>query len=86
MKRKEKKERVRGRKPNNPNMEENLTNWIVVNIKKGKYLTQTEIRSRARVFSGNNGFKASKGWLEKYFRRNKSISEGLNGLLGQQRK
>lgn len=54
---------MRGRKPGNPNMEENLTNWIAVNIEEGKYLTQSEIRNKARVFSGNNGFKASKGWL-----------------------
>lgn len=66
-------------------MEENLTNWIKSKIKQDIYLTQTEIRNQARKFSGDINFKASKGWLEKYFRRNKMISDGLNYLLTTKR-
>jgi len=66
-------------------MELNLTNWIISYIAQRKYLTQTEIREKAREFSGDKSFKASKGWLEKYFRRNHLINEGLNSLLMERR-
>jgi hypothetical protein len=51
----------------------------------GKYLTQSEIRNKAKMFSGDQEFKASKGWLEKYFRRNKEIGEQLAKLLERKR-
>ena len=81
MKRKQKCEQVRGRKPGDPMMEQNLTSWVKDNIAKEIYVTQNEIRAKAREFAGDKTFKASKGWLEKYFRRNSIIGEALNGLL-----
>lgn len=63
MKREQKCGQIRGRKPGDPAMEQNLTNWIKDNIEKGVYITQTEIRAKARFFAGDKAFKASKGWL-----------------------
>lgn len=60
---KEENIRMRGRKPGDPAMEKNLTNWIKLNIGQGKYVTQTEIRKKAREFADSKAFKASKGWL-----------------------
>lgn len=54
---------LRGRKPGDPAMEQNLTSWIKFNIGHGQYVTQTEIRKKAREFAGSKEFKASKGWL-----------------------
>jgi len=44
-------------------------------------VTQNEIREKAREFADSKNFKASKGWLEKYFRRNRVIGKALNRLL-----
>jgi len=63
MNRKQKADKIRGRKPGDPEMELNLTNWIEECIEKGEYLTQTQIRTKAKFFSGDRSFKASKGWL-----------------------
>jgi uncharacterized protein YaaN involved in tellurite resistance len=81
MQRKDRVEKIRGRKPGDPSMEENLTKWIKLNIEQARYLTQTEIRNKAKEFSREKAFKASKGWLEKYFKRNRGISDQLNDLL-----
>ncbi len=51
-------------------MEQALNDWVNACINNGIYVTQTEIRKKAREFSEDKKFKASKGWLEKYFRRN----------------
>jgi hypothetical protein len=40
-----------------------LTNWITNNIKQEIYVTQSDIRFKARELSGEMSFKASKGWL-----------------------
>ena len=63
MRKREESSGIRGRKPGDPAMESNLTNWIKENINKGRYVTQTEIRKKAKDFSGGRDFKASKGWL-----------------------
>lgn len=55
-------------------MEEKLNQWILNNLENNIYVTQTEIRNKAKFFSNDPSFKASKGWLEKYFRRNTKIS------------
>jgi hypothetical protein len=63
MRKKEENAGIRGRKPGDPTMEKNLTNWIKWNIGQAKYVTQTEIRKKAREFADSKAFKASKGWL-----------------------
>lgn len=54
---------IRGRKPINPLMETQLTNWIRRNIAQKTYITQNDIRIKARQLSNDSNFKASKGWL-----------------------
>ena len=77
MKRKQKCEQVKARKLGDPMMEQNLTSWVKDNIAKEIYVTRTEIREKARQFAGDKTFKASQGWLDKYFRRNSIIGEAL---------
>ena len=38
-------------------------------MKKGIYLTQKQIREKARLMSNCSNFRASKGWVEKLFKR-----------------
>ena len=49
-------------------------------LDKGKSLTKRRIQAKAREWSGNAHFKASKGWLERFVNRNRFLN--LHKLLG----
>ena len=57
-----------GRKIQDPEMEEKLMKWYFKEIKKRKIKTR-EFKEKAKELSNINGFKASKGWLQKLRRR-----------------
>lgn len=40
--------KIRGRKPGNPNMESKLNQWIINHVTNDIYVTQTEIRNKAK--------------------------------------
>ena len=58
-------------------MEVKLVSWIKRIMAKGLKITQVDIRKKAReiVEKEGNGLKftASKGWLEKFFNRNRTV-------------
>ena len=59
-----------GRKTKNPKMEEKLVEWYNEVIKKNKYVTAKMIREKAVQISNDKDFLASKGWLEKFKKKN----------------
>ena len=61
--------KTRGRKPTDPHMEMKMCEWLEAELKKGTQLTQKTIRDQAKLISSCDDFKASKGWLEKFFKR-----------------
>ena len=73
-----KKEKVyrsyKGRKPALPEMEEELTAWMKEALEGQTRLTQDQIRQKAcqlaQQHCRDTKFAASKGWLEKFLRRN----------------
>jgi hypothetical protein len=73
--------RPMGRQPANPYMEIRLVEWINKVLTRGYKLTQTEIRNKARClmkkYNGDSKFAASKGWMEKFFRRHKQIAKQI---------
>lgn len=60
---------ARGRKPIDPYMEQKVCEWLKNQLDKGTVLTQKAIRDKAKKISCSNEFKASKGWLQKFFKR-----------------
>ena len=57
-------------------MEAILSKWVLKTLKSGVRLTQKDIRTEAIQIMekmGHNYFRASKGWVEKFFRRNPDI-------------
>ena len=65
----------RGRKLAFPEMEEQLILWLEGELEKGRPVTRKTIRNKAKVLSNSREFKASKGWIEKFFRRHPEIYE-----------
>jgi hypothetical protein len=64
-----------GRKVADQQMENMLVEWIVDELAKGrKNLTRKQIQMRAIGFSRDSSFKASKGWLERFIKRNKQLN------------
>lgn len=59
-----------GRKVTDSNMEEKLLEWIRSARDKGEYLSKAAIQKQALLLSKNSTFKASKGWYERFYRRN----------------
>lgn len=60
-----------GRKTLDPDMERNLLNWIEEATKtSGSFPNRGLIKSRAKTFSKVKKFLASKGWCDKFFKRN----------------
>ena len=59
-----------GRKTKNPKMEEKLVEWYNEVIKKNKCVTAKMIREKAVQISNDKDFLASKGWLEKFKKKN----------------
>ena len=59
-----------GRKTKDPEMEQELHNWINETCSKGVKLSKLQIKKKAIEISRHKQvFKASKGWLEKFLTR-----------------
>lgn len=53
-------------------MEEKLLDWFNIYHKKEGYkVTTKEFKEKAKLFSKDPTFKASKGWYQKFMKRNK---------------
>ena len=53
-------------------MEEKLLDWFnIYHKKEGHKVTTKEFKEKAKLFSEDPTFKASKGWLQKFRKRNK---------------
>ena len=59
-----------GRKTKNPKMEEQLVQWYNEAIKRNINITAKMIRDKAVQISNDKDFLASKGWLEKFKKKN----------------
>ena len=59
-----------GRKTKNPKMEEELVQWYNEMIKRNINITAKMIRDKAVQISNDKDFLASKGWLEKFKKKN----------------
>ena len=70
-----KEKQTRGRKPIDPFMEMKICEWLKEQLSKGVHLTQKAIRNHAKRLGDAAKFKASKGWLEKFFKRRPEIFE-----------
>lgn len=67
-----------GRKTMDPSMEHKLLNWIADEYKRtGIFPDCKDVKAQAKIFSNNNDFKASKGWCDKFMRRNHRLFEDL---------
>ena len=67
-----------GRKTMDPRMEHRLLDWIKDEFNRNKGLPDSkEIKSKARSFSENETFKASKGWCDKFLKRNDHLFNAL---------
>lgn len=59
-------------------MEQKLVEWIKLYIESHKEFPDNNlIKKKALVFSSKNNFKASKGWCDKFFKRNQDFFEEL---------
>lgn len=66
-----------GRKTMDPHMETALLNWIQEEFKRtGIFPDCRDIKNQAKSFSSNKDFKASKGWCDKFMRRNSHKFDG----------
>ena len=55
-------------------MEKKLLDWFnIYHIKEGNKVTTKEFKEKAISFSKDLTFKASKGWLQKFRKRNNII-------------
>lgn len=60
-----------GRKTMDPDMERSLLNWVAKQFRRtGVFPDSKEIKIQARIYSNQDNFKASKGWCDKFLRRN----------------
>ena len=67
-----------GRKTMDPNMEKNLLQWIAKEYRStGGFPDSKEIKMQAKIFSHHEDFKASKGWCDKFIKRNYMFFEYL---------
>jgi hypothetical protein len=67
-----------GRKINDNSMEKKLLLWIQKTFREEKTIPQNKvIKKKALSFSNNPNFKASKGWCDKFLKRNKKEIEEL---------
>ena len=67
-----------GRKTMDPLMEQNLLNWIAEKFRKTSELPDNkELKIQAKIFSSLEKFKASKGWCDKFLRRNSRFFQHL---------
>ena len=58
-----------GRKPRDPEMEEELFQWIVERRSRHLRVSRRMIRLQARTLSPDDEFKASRGWLQRFMKR-----------------
>lgn len=63
-------EKHSGRKIQDINMEKKLIEWYNEELKK-RTVKSKEIKNKAKELSNNINFKASKGWFQKFKKRNK---------------
>lgn len=63
------KKRSRGRKVMDPQIDQDISDWVQSQLNMGIIVTQKNIRKKAKTLSCSKDFKASKGWLEKFFKR-----------------
>ncbi len=60
-----------GRKMRDPIMEKNILQWILEHSESNHKIPNShEIKQQAKKFSNLKDFKASKGWCDKFLRRN----------------
>lgn len=53
-------------------MEKNLIDWIKTELAEARpKITRKDIQKKAIAFSSDSNFKASKGWFERFVKRNK---------------
>ena len=59
-----------GRKVKDEDMEETLLNWILEMRDQNLRVSRRTVQVQAKAFASEEGFKASRGWLEKFLKRN----------------
>lgn len=62
-----------GRKVADKEMEERLVLWLKNEMKKNAIVTRRDIQNKALLFSSHHTFKASKGWFERFVKRNRQL-------------
>lgn len=71
-----------GRKTMDPEMEERLLSWIEeVAMATTSFPSRGTIKEKAKSFSQVGSFLASKGWCDKFFKRNQDILDGIRHKL-----
>ena len=58
-----------GRKANEEDMEDTLFDWVIDLRRRNLGVSRAMIMRQAKVFSPNESFKASRGWLDKFMKR-----------------
>ncbi len=58
-----------GRKPSDTEMEDNLFDWVVELRDRHLRVSRQMTRTQAKALSGNDEFKASRGWLDRFMKR-----------------
>lgn len=67
-----------GRKTMDPDMEQGLLDWIAEVFRKSRVFPDfKEVKLQAKIFSSNGNFKASKGWCDKFMKRNSTFFDML---------
>ena len=71
-----------GRKTLDPDMEETLVGWMSEYVKKyRKFPVRNAIKTKAKNFSRIREFRASKGWCDKFFKRNEGVIIGMKKFV-----
>ena len=62
-------------------------NWIQrYATAHGQFPTRQQIKSKAREFSSVDGFKGSKGWMDKFLIRNVEVMQGIKARIEELQK
>ena len=73
-----------GRKTMNPEMEREIISWVIERIKEKKIMPRRkDILLKAMGYK-NEKFKASKGWCDKFLKRNRKIFEKVLKDISEQ--
>lgn len=62
-----------GRKITSMELESKTIEYVKSVVEKGGNISRKEIQRKAKEFSNNSEFKASKGWFERFYNRNLKI-------------